>query len=334
MKSLFTLLMMTLAISISSGQIVTDKNLGSFGYGEKKMKKAPMEVFVHRFSVHYQVLSSGAQTSTSGKTRAEMAVALDGVTPDIMQRITDNAYKRMVDKLEAAGYVVKTADQVEAEMFSDWIRVEGGEYSMNQLMGFVSTMPTGQPYLIKGIDKKGKAKSNFFDVTPKISKQVGDIPVLEANINFQFVTIEGNSFINEASKLKGIVSYEIPESAIAQSADGLLGNGSIATAPTIMRIIWKGGAPGAGALSNYTYIPKKGIEIPGVVESKKFKEYVSPSYNYNNNPYSSLVFSVKKDLDVSHVVKTDAKAYEEQTQQALNEYIDKVVDTFIENSKG
>ncbi len=335
MKKLIIVLSMLLAVSTSYSQLVTEKNLGSYGFGEKKIKKAPKRVYVNKFIVNYQVLSSGAQTSTTGKTRAEMAVALEGASPEIMQDITDKSYNRMVEKLTSAGFeVVDVEEAATAEMFSEWTRRSGGSPSMDQLMGFVSTAPTGFDYFVKRVTKKGKEKKTFFDTTPKLSKQLGDIPVLEAAINFQFVVIEGNSFINEASKLKGTINYEIPPSAIAQSAEGILGGGTVKTSPTVARVVWKGGAAGAGALSMFSFTPKKSIDVPGVVESKKLKEYVSPSYNYNNNPYSPIVFSTKKELNVSHVVKADTEAFKTQTEKALNEYLDFLVDDFIAKSNG
>ncbi|MFQ3213021.1 MAG: hypothetical protein ACI9L9_002050 [Marivirga sp.] len=41
-------------------QIVTEKNVKDWGYGEKKLKKAPKKVYVQGFFVNYQVLSSNS----------------------------------------------------------------------------------------------------------------------------------------------------------------------------------------------------------------------------------------------------------------------------------
>ncbi len=159
---------------------------------------------------------------------------------------------------------------------------------------------------------------------------MGDIPVFEANVNFQYVTIEGETYFNDATKMKGVVNYQIPQTAIAKSAEGIFG-AKIETNPTMVRFVWKGGLAGAGALSILAMTPKNKIEIPGVMEQRKFKEYASPNVSYNTS-YSSMVS--RKEIEVTHQVKADRAAFKLKTQQALNEYLSAVVDAFIANSNG
>jgi len=157
---------------------------------------------------------------------------------------------------------------------------------------------------------------------------LGDIPVFEANVSFQFVTIEGNSsYVTDATKMKGVVNYQLPASAIAKSTEGIFGS-KIEVSPVVARVVWKGGAAGLGALSILSYSPKSGVEIPGVMEVKKFKEYVTPDRSYNAT-YAGISYTNNKELEVSHQVKADPEAYKEKTQQALNEYLSLVVDNFI-----
>ena len=331
MKRLMTTLALALALSSAIAQIVTDKDLASPGYGEKKLKKAPKKVFINQFVVNYQVLSSSSEASSKSKT--QMTVGLTGIEAQDLQDITDNAYEMIVDKLENAGFEIVSADEAgQTEFYNDWTRVEGGTPSQAQLMGYISTSPNDFDFYVKKINKDGKNKGTFFDTTPKLSKQLGDIPVLEANVNFQYVTISGTTYINDATKLKGVVNYEIPPSAIAQSAEGIFGS-KIETNPTSVRVVWKGGAAGAGALAMIALTPKKGIAIPGVLEEKKFKEYASPNVNYNNS-FAPIVIQDRKEITVSHQVKADREAYIKKTQQALNEYLSIVVDSFIANANG
>jgi len=333
MKNLLTLLLFVCAVSLTNAQLVTDKDLKDSSYGEKKLKKAPKKVYINKFNVNYQVLASSTETSSYGKTKTQMAVGLVGIELEDMQEITDNAYKMVVQKFKDAGIEIVTADEAgQTKFYSDWTRISGGTPSQAQLLGYVSTAPHDYDYYVKKVTKKGKEKSGFFDTTPKLSKQLGDIPVFESDISFQFVTIDGSTMINDATKMKGVVNYQIPDAAMAQSAEGIFGS-KIEISPVVTRVVWKGGAAGAGARTIMAVSPKKRIEIPGVMEQKKFKEYVSPDRSYNTS-YSGIVFSHNKELEVSHKVKADREAYRQKTQQALNEYLEYVVNQFIENLNG
>ncbi|TXE11196.1 hypothetical protein [Algoriphagus aquimarinus] len=311
------------------GQIVTSKNVSDNSYGEKKLKDAPKKVYLNQFFVNYQLIAASSEASAGGKTKAEMAVGMTGVEIADMQEITNNAYAMVVKKLQDAGIeIVNSAEAGNTEFYSDWTKMTGGTPSKAQLIGYVSTAPAGFDFYVKKVDSKGKTKGTFLDTTPKLSKELGDIPVFEANICFQFVTIEGNSsYVTDATKMKGVVQYQMPEVAIAKSAEGIFGS-KIETSRVAARVVWKGGMNGAGANTILSYSPKGGIEIPGVMEEKKFKEYVTPDRSYNTT-YAGVAYTNDKELEVSHQVKADRAAYKTKTQQALNEYLSLVVDNFI-----
>ena len=315
--------------TMAQGQIVTDKNISDNSYGEKKLKDAPKKVYLNQFVVNYQLVAASSESSTTGKTSAAMAVGMTGVQPDVMQEITNNAYAMVVKKLQDAGIEIVSSEEAgQTEFYSDWTKMTGGTPSKAQLIGYVSTTPIGFDYYVKKITNKGKTKGTFLDTTPALSKDLGDIPVFEANVSFQFVTIEGNSsYVTEATKMKGVVNYQLPESASAQSAEGIFGS-KMEISPVLARIVWKGGMNGAGANSILHYSPKGGVEISGVMEEKKFKEYVAPNVSYNTN-YAGVSYINDKELEVSHQVKADPQVYKEKTQQALNEFLSLVVDKFI-----
>ena len=278
----YLLILSFLVCTLAQAQIVTDKNISDNSYGEKKLKDAPKKIYLNQFFVNYQLVAASSEASAGGKTRAEMAVGMVGVELDVMQEITNNAYAMVVKKLQDAGIEIVSSDEAgQTEFYSDWTKMTGGTPSKAQLIGYVSTVPAGFDYYVKKIDNKGKTKGTFLDTTPKLSKEMGDIPVFEANISFQFVTIEGNSsYVTDATKMKGVVNYQLPESAIAKSAEGIFGS-KIEVSPVVARIVWKGGMNGAGANTILSYSPKGGVEIPGVMEQKKFKEYVTPDRSYN-----------------------------------------------------
>lgn len=330
MKNLILITLAAFFVGNSWGQDLTE-NLKDFGYGGKKLKNAPKEIYIHQFLVNYQMTSSGSETSTGGKTKAQMAVGLTGIDANDVQEITDQAYSYLEKRLTDNGYKILLAEDVKsAEMFEDWELFKGGQPNKSQLMGYLTTAPTDGEFLIKGETKKGKIKTGILDINPKISKAVGNILIWNSEINFQYCRIEGNSFINDASKLKGTVKFIVPASAIAQSSEGFLGNGSIQTKQTSAKVVWKGRGKGAAAEAYINVIPKKDYEIEGVVEKKKFKEYVSPSPSVYTNAYFGILYSNNKEVQVSHQVQADNAAYKEKALENLKKYIDTVLAAMLE----
>ena len=336
MNRIIALLMLfTLAAFITAPvePLVTDKSLRKNGYGEKKMKKAPKKVFINSFFVNYQLMAGARASSATGASKTGMTVALDGVSADQLQAVTNKAYNRFVKKLKENGYEIVSADAAaKTEVYSDWERLSGGTPNQAQLVGFLSTAPGNYDFFVRRVTKKGKNKRNFFDIAPKISKQLDNTIVFEGVFNFQYVELDASSnYLMESSKVKAKVSFKMPATAVAQSQKGLLGQGHIATNPTMARFVYKGKAIGAGAESMISYSPKKDIEIPGVIEKKKFKEYTAnPNQPYSN--YASLGILVDKDVKVSHQVQADTEAYLKNAEEALNGYLDFMLTRLAESA--
>lgn len=90
---------------------------------------------------------------------------------------------------------------------------------------------------------------------------------------------------------------------------------------------------GGKTKAKMAFSQKGKIEIPGVMEKRKFKAYVTRGRS-SATSYSGIVYTNKKELEVSHQVKADREAFQSKTQQVLNEYLSHVVDQFIVNLNG
>nr|WKN38811.1 hypothetical protein K4G66_08855 [Tunicatimonas sp. TK19036] len=313
--------------------LVSEKSLQKAGYGEKKMKKAPKKVFINSFFVNYQLVAGARASSATGVSKTGMTVALDGVDSDQLQEVTNKAYNRFVNKLKENGYQIVSADDAAGiEAYNDWERLSGGTPNKAQLTGYLSTAPANYDFFVRRVTNKGKNKRNFFDIAPKLSKQLDDAVVFEGAFNFQYVELDASSnYLVESSKVKAKVNFKLPSSAIAQSEKGLLGQGSATSSPTLARFVYKGKAAGAGAESIIAYSPKKDIEIPGVIEKKKFKEYTAnPNHPYSTPAYYGIM--MEKDVKVSHRVQADTDAYLASAEESLNSYLDFMVDRLLESA--
>ncbi len=315
--------------------LITEKSLSKSGYGEKKMKKAPKKVFINSFFVNYQLIAGAQATSISGHSKTGMTVALNGVEANQLQEVTNKAYQRFTKKLKDNGYEIVTADKAgETELYTDWQRLQGGTPSKAQLVGYLSTAPADYDFFVKRVTKKGKSKRGFgiIDSAPKLSKQLDDAVVFEGVFNFQYVMLDASyNYLMESSKVKAKVNFEMPTVAAAQSKEGWAGQGSGETSPTLARFVYKGRAPGLGAESIIAYSPKKDIDIPGVIEEKKFKEYTAnPNTPYSNS--ASLGILVDEEVKVSHWVQADTEAYLAKAEESLNGYLDFMVEKLLDSS--
>lgn len=90
---------------------------------------------------------------------------------------------------------------------------------------------------------------------------------------------------------------------------------------------------GGKTKAEMAFSSKGKIEIPSVVEKRKFKAYVTRGRS-SATSYSGIIYTNKKELEVSHQLKADLEAFQSKTQQALNEYLSHVVDQFIVTLNG
>ena len=79
-----------------------------------------------------------------GSATAGLALGLDGVTNEQLQKMTDQYYNDYVARLESSGFSIMTVDEVQKnEHFADWARIEGGTPSQDGLAtGYLTTIPS------------------------------------------------------------------------------------------------------------------------------------------------------------------------------------------------
>lgn len=102
MRYLTLFFSMLLIASIGAqAQSITDKNVRSSGFSQKKFKKAPRRVYINSFNVYFQVVGSAGASTTGGEqfgrvslgTNTHMGVGLDGVDTEDFMQITNDLKK-------------------------------------------------------------------------------------------------------------------------------------------------------------------------------------------------------------------------------------------------
>lgn len=182
-----TLILLVSAFSIATGygQKVGKMDFKAGGFTQKKFNNAEKKVFIQAFTINYQtVMVSYAKAKRGrghGGAEAGLALGLDGVTNEQLQQMTDKYYDQFVEKLEARGYSIMTADEVKQnEHFADWEKVEGGKPAMDAIAtGYLTTTPTKFTQLI--------GKENIFDLGGmRESKKLGGIIVVRVGVTIPF----------------------------------------------------------------------------------------------------------------------------------------------------
>jgi hypothetical protein len=308
--ALFTLLVF--ATSGLQAQTLTEKDLSSNGYGEKKFKKAPKRLYIQSFKVNFQVTAFAEASSQggrelgggsySGDTHTSMTVMVDGVdTPDFME-VTDNLYQDFLADMTGQGFEIITQDQVQGtEYFNEWERREGGQINYANLPGYVQARPTGLDYYIKRETKKGKEKGNFIDKSCKLSKELDDAIICDVVFTFTFIEMKTSEsgFIGFSS-VKAKTNFEMEGENYVK--------------------FQYGNPAGLAAEGIFMMGLKKPVEIEAPVFSQeKFKSVTTAS---STPAYGAIVFTEDKTQKATHFAECDGELYKKETTRLMTELMD------------
>lgn len=305
MKRMCLLLALLLPL-VMSAQIVTEKSIKDYSYGEKKLRKAPKKLYIKEFYINYQVLASETATSINRSNRDEVSMTIglvSDLTADDMQALTNRAYSRVKTRLEKAGIELVTFEEAgQIKQFQGKSTVAGGMPSSDH-RGYVYTAPEGARFYNAG-------GVGLVDIAGKISKQLGDIPVLDFASTVRFIELMEDRQMGGASSIKGNISFEL--------------------VPYSSKISWKGGAPMAAVNTQIQIGGKggRGIEIPGVIEKQKVGKRVEADYHYDFN--MNMKYYKEQKTVITNPVKVDKQTYLEKAEQAINEYLDIFLDKYLE----
>ncbi|MDW3190723.1 MAG: hypothetical protein R8G66_00070 [Cytophagales bacterium] len=290
------------------------------GFTQKKFNQVEKKIFLQHFTVNYQTVmvayAKARGGSAQGGAVAGLALGLDGVSIDQLQRMTDQYYSDFIGKLEAAGFKIMTADEVqETDHFSSWGRIEGGTPMQDtHATGYLTTLPTGFTQLDGGagvFNLAGQPESN----------KLGGVIVARVNITVPFAesqSIEGGPVggvakITARADLRVSPSESIPRKGDFKKPINLVSNVSFAYKKSLK---WQ-------ALFNAKM--KSAIEIEEVLdESKKYKATSVANSGSGFTAKYNTAYSENAEL-----IECDAAVYETGVNEAVSSYLNGSVETFI-----
>ncbi len=324
---------------IANAQIISKSDLDITEVGTRKLNKVPKKIYIKEFNIGYQYLEDASTTSTnsdnSKETVAIAAVLNAGLTTDDIQSITDKAYQKFSKRLKDAGFELVGEDVASKIPYFQSGKVNkaiGG--NPIDAGGYIYTLATGTTRIDKAtnvdnaISKTQKTigglskglgslagiadiakKGTYVNVNEQISQEMG-VPILEFGMNFSFLNLTKSSGGN-LSVLKGTTGLEaaIYKGLLVNKGDGKLGN----VETTIM------------------VLPKKGnpIEIDGVIEKKKVSKMADAK---NAKGYAfGVEYRQNKTIKQTKLVDADKATYIAKVSQAVDEYLELLASTVIEN---
>lgn len=302
MKKLLLLTFICLPLLLSA-QVLTKKDLKDRSYGANKLKKAPKEIYINSFYIDYQTYKAVTASTASGLSRSTASIAVgmnSELTPEDFQQITDKAYARAEKKLTDAGFRIVPAEEAkDIDMFQKLNMFKGGTNITNNS---VNTIPSNKSFFYK---------PSTLDNSPRLSKQLGDIPVFELAIQVNFV--------------------ELMKDNIAAGSTSVKGKVGLTFYPSVSRVVWSNGGM-MGAAKTMVIFDSKGrpIEIPGVIKTKKLKEFANA--DGRTDYITGRKYATEETKKVSHPVTIDRALYIQQVDKYINAYIDILVDEFLANA--
>ena len=339
MRNLLYALLLVMPLT-ALGQIINEKDIRVEDFGGKKLKNAPKKVFFREFSIGYQSIIEANTTGFDRKasTKISMTAGLDSeLTEADIQSITDEAYKKVKQKLADAGIsIISHVDAKKIDEYQKRVNTTlGGKPTY--LNGYVYTSPTGSEFYtvttgtneaIQGVKKELAKQSKLLGSLPamqlldkgsisdnigKISDQLGNVPVIDFGMNI--------SFANIVEDRKG------------GGASELVGEFGLGAYPYKSTIGWKGNGKLGNLESSITLSPKnyKPFEIDGVIPREKIKKRAEGDYRTDWG--SGIVYAQRKDITITNPVKADRATYKAKVTQALDDYLNIFISQLIDNSK-
>lgn len=350
MKTKFLILFIaTFSISAQS-QTLGEFKPKDIKYGLSKIKDAN-KIYISNFAVNYQIYNEkqkfkqgGAMLGGGyrGDAKAEASIGLMGLTEADVQKITDKLYQDFIAQIKSKNLQIITAAEAgKTDVYSDYVKMQGGKVSLAQFPGTMTSSPTGFEWYVKKVNKDGKTKSGGFMgsesfLYPRLSKDLGDAIIADIDIYVLFVE-DKNAFQGNGANVKIQTNLRIADAEAIVMADNesfirMKGQNSVSAINSA--VIFAHGKMGAGSTSSYTGQLSKPLEIKGVVEDTKVSSFARGGTDMGvSNMYVTYFTPENRTSENSKVIPVDSKKYVEGVYNAAKKFLDYHTNAFLSNLK-
>lgn len=329
MKNLLTIIF---AVSLAQFSLAQNAELKEVsGYAQKKFRDAPKKVFIAQFRVIYQLLFSQTEVAEGGRqlgggyrgdAKAGLTMAVHGVDPKDLKEITNYLYAEYLKMYKDAGYEIISVDQAaKTEELMEYERKPGGTLNEEQFVGYLTSVPDGFDYLVKGMTGKGKEKGKFNGY--KVSAELGGAIVTQVNLVVPFVVDAESATSKAVSQTVGGLAKIVmkPYLRIESEIAGTAGGFNTDVALTGVEYFYAEKAIKPEAFTNFQL--NKNIDIPNVFEDKKYKaSEVADSDLWGTSVGTMTLFNVSdKYLEKTFPITCDPAVYKKGVKEAGLSYL-------------
>ncbi len=326
--------------AIAQAQQVGKMDIKESAVGQKKMVKAAKRIYISEFSVNYQLAYSQTSIARGGRefgggyrgdAKASLSVAVPGVDPEELQKITDDVYQEYIQKLKDAGFEIVGAEEAAGtDIFSDWERLEGGTISQAQFPGYLATTPKGFHFFVRKITKKGRAKNGVFEYGNKLSRQMNGVIIAKVNLTIPFVeSAEGGASKALRKTVGGVAKVVLrPNFSLSPRESVQISKTGSASAITQSSYIYFESLKNQG---NARYDLKKAVKIDGVFEDKKYKASKAADQDLWGTDAGHLRVFHFSDQEVASTqpIPCEPSKYIGGAKQVVNEFVMNSLNSFL-----
>ena len=335
---------MSATVMLVQGQTIDKIEIKESGFGQKKLAKAPKRIYIAEFNVNYQIAYSLTSISKGGSQmgggrRGDAKASLSVAVPDIdfneLQKITDDAYQEYITKLKSEGYEIVDIDEAgQAEIFSKWERLKGGEISQAQFPGFLATTPTGKDFFVRRVTKKGKNKNGIFEYATKLSKQLEGVTVVKVNLAIPFVEeAEGGLSKGLRKSIGGLAKVVIRPNFRLAKEEAIQLKNTYLSVKTGSGYWFMKSMKDQGQVIQ---VLKNDVEIDGVFDEKKYKATQKADQDLwgSSNGYFKMFSYEDREIAMTQAVPCKPEAFLSGARQVVKGYVMASLDGFLSAAKG
>ncbi|MDN4166206.1 hypothetical protein QWY31_11885 [Cytophagales bacterium LB-30] len=354
-----TVLFFWFAISASA------QSVGEFKPKEYKLNGAnkfkSKDVYIANFSVNFQLYNLKTATTKgdftgrmlTGDTKASLAVGLD-VPIATLQEITDEAYQKFVQDLQAKGFNVLNGDAAaKTQFYEGYQRMERMEMSLLEAPGMLTVYPTDAVFYVKGFTKDGKKIQGGISATlnramnddgrnsivdeiskyPKLSDELDNATIVNADLYVLFLDVkkpyQGNGARIIANTNLRLASYEHIDSRVSKAG----GSGSkekqylcVSAIDFVQGRNKIGGSP----LGVYGGLLKEDLLIKEVIGQEEIQSYAKSDQDYIGveTGFGMMYRADNISVENTAVIKADAAKYGKGAKEAINLFLEHHVKQF------
>lgn len=324
MKRVLWSLLFFMAVLCVQGQNVGKMDFKAEGFGGKKFNETGKKIFIQHFIVNYQtVMVSYAKARRGmghGGAQAGLALGLDGVSNEQLQKMTDRYYEEFIEKLTAKGFSIMTADEVRTnEHFSGWDKMPGGKPSMDAMAtGYLTTTPTNFIQLDGGAGMFNLGGMNE-------SKKLGGAIVVRVYVTVPFAEAQSTNggLVGGVAKIVAKADLRVsPRESIPVKGDFKKPVNLTTGVTFAYKKSLKYQAMFDGKL-------KKPIEIEGILDEKK--KYKATGVATTGSGFTAKYSNAYSEN--AQLITCDPAIYEKGVDQAVSAYLNASLDGFLKYIK-